>query len=81
MRDGISRKIGKRPHGEEHEPDEKESSEGQNAINHFSLGNQVHEIAGHQRRFTDGDNECDGNVDFAVAKRDVRGAHGNERAK
>src|SRR5689334_14006520 len=48
---GPKRKITHGPEGQRHQAGEKERSEAEDSVDHFSLGNQVHEIPGHKKPF------------------------------
>jgi hypothetical protein len=77
----MPREIGKGTNRQEHQPDKKDRRESQYAVNHFALGNQMHEITRHERGFANGDKERDPDIDFAVPKRDVRRPNGNKCAE
>jgi hypothetical protein len=51
----VPREIVKRPYCQKHQPKKEKGGETKNAIDHFPLGNEVHEVAGHQRGLADGD--------------------------
>jgi len=53
---------------QKHQADEKEHGKAHHVIDHFALGNQVHEIAGHQKRLHAGNQQRDGNVDSRLPK-------------
>src|SRR5260221_4833155 len=78
MRDGKPRKIAQGPNRQEHEADKEKSRKNKDAIDHFALGNQVHEITGDQKAFAEGDEERHADIDRAMAERNVRGPHGNK---
>src|SRR5271169_4440587 len=52
---GAGRKIVHRPHGQPHQAGEKKHGEGKHGIDHFLFGQQVHEIAGDEKRVHHGD--------------------------
>ena len=81
MRSGERRKISEGPDGEEHQPNEEKGCERKDSIDHFPLGDQVHEITGDQKGFAAGDEKGDADVYGAVAEGNVRRAHSNERAE
>ena len=79
MSDGQSRKIAQRPNRQEHQADKEKRGKNQDAIDHFSFGNQVHEITGDQKAFAAGDEQCHSDVDRAMPERNVRRPHCNQR--
>src|ERR1035437_3029107 len=54
---GSGRKIIHREHRQAHQPDEKNHRENEDGIDHFFLGQQVHEITGDEKGVHDGDGE------------------------
>jgi len=81
MRDGQPREIAKGPNRQEHQADKEKRGKNKNTINHFALGNQVHEIPGDQKALAAGDEERHTDVDRAMPERNVRGTHGNQGAE
>jgi hypothetical protein len=74
-------KIPEAPKSQEHQSGEKERRERHDEIDHLALGNQMHEVTGHQRGFADGDDQGYGNIDLTVPKRNVRGTNSNQSAE
>src|SRR5258708_4820347 len=74
-------KIVKSPNGDEHQAHKKKRSEGQNALNHFALENQVNEVARHKKCLADGDEQRQADVDCPVRELDVRRQNGDHRSE
>src|SRR5215471_18961441 len=64
--------ISERPDGQKHQSNEKKCRESKNAVDHFPLRDQVHEIAGDQKSFSARNEQRHANVNGAVAERNVR---------
>ena len=79
MRNGEQREISEGPNREEHQADKEKRGKNQDAIDHFALRNQVHEVTGHQKAFAAGDEERHADVDRAMPEGNVRGSHCNQR--
>ena len=73
--------IRERPNRQSHQAHEEKRRKSQDAVNHFPLGDQVHEITRHQERFAGGNHQRNANIHRAMAERDVRGPYGNQRAE
>lgn len=73
MRYGSPGEIVHRPERQPHQTDEEESGEGHDAVDHLLLGDQVHEITGHQKRFRARNHQRQANVHCAMFKLDVGG--------
>jgi hypothetical protein len=71
MRNGVQREIVHRPNRQRHQADKEKHGETEDAVNHFFLGYQVHEITGDEKRFATGDQQRDRDVNFAARKMDV----------
>jgi len=72
--------VAKGPEGEEHQANEKEGSEGEDAIDHFSLGNEVHEITRNEKTLATSDEESNADVDGSIAEGNIRCPHGDDCA-
>ena len=81
MRNNERRKIGKAPHRQKHQPNEEKGGESHDPVDHFAFGNKVHEIAGDQEGLAAGNDQRDADIDGPVAKGNVGGADGNQRAE
>jgi hypothetical protein len=81
MRYGRRWKIVHRVKGQKHQAEEEERREAHHVADHFALGNQVHEITGHQKRLHPGNQQRNANVDFTAAKRNERRPDGQASAK
>jgi len=81
MGNGVPGEIRQRPEREEHQPDEEHKRKGQDSVNHFTLGDQMHEIPGYQKCFAASDKKSNADVEHMVAERDVGSAYCNERAE
>ena len=71
VRHRVPGKIAEAPERQEHQPGKEERGKRHNEINHLALGNQMHEVAGHQRSFANGDKQGDPDVHRAIAEWNV----------
>src|SRR5437868_8859039 len=77
---GINRKISEAPQRQPHEADEEKRRKRHNTMDHFSLGNEMHEIAGHKERFSAGNHQGQNDVPDRRVKGDKRGPDGKRGA-
>ena len=73
--------VARGPQYEAHQADKEKGGERHNPVNHFALGDEVHEITGHQKCFSASDEESDANIQRSMSKRNVGRCHGDDSAK
>ena len=71
MSDRVQGKIAGGPEDQAHETDEEESSKGHDAIDHFLLGNEVHEISGDQEGFAASDEQRHADIHRPMTERNI----------
>ncbi len=80
MQNGQRWKIVIGPNGYGHEADKEKRGEGQDRINHFLFGDEVHEVSGHEKGLRAGDDERNDDIDRGTAEVDERGPNSKGRA-
>ena len=80
MGDRVRGKIAKGPKRQRHQAGKEKHRETEDAVNHFLLGNQVHEKPGDEERLATCNHQRDRDIDFTAGKVNVRGPHRKGRA-
>ena len=66
-----SRKIRSGPDDQKHQTNKKECRKNHDSVDHFSLRNQVHELAGYQEALSAGDEQGHTDINGMMAKRNI----------
>ena len=80
MGHSFPRKIAHRPEGQPHQAGKEKGREGQDAVNHFLLGHQMHEITRNEESFGAGDHQRQADIHRPMIKMNKGGPNREDGA-
>src|SRR5436190_591648 len=78
---GEWRKIRNGPDGQEHQSNKKECGKNHNAINHFTLRNQVHKITRHKERLSASNQQGHADINGTMTKGNIGSSYRDQSPK